>query len=175
MKKNIVFLGLLILHFYSFAQNNTLNNSLVRHDTSLLKAAECEWIIKSLAKNNSTLTSEIGKPISLILFQAIEKGKLIAIDKLTNKPIPGKKIRTWDMGVDSMMVYDEQGNGKIKAIQRERSSDDISSIRIYQDWYFNVSTGKFNGIIKWIELMEEVHSPGSGLYLGNKVLCRIFY
>ena len=173
MKKNIIFPALLIFSLASFAQNS--NSIFVRHDTTLLKAEECEWIIKSLAKNNPALTSEIGKPVPLILLQAITKGKLIAIDKLSNKPIPGKQIRTWGMAVDSMMVYDEQGNAKVKAIQSERNSDDIRLIRIYQDWYFDVATAKFNAVIKWIELMEEVHSPSSGLYLGNTVLCRIFY
>ena len=175
MKKLIACIAFSILVCCAFAQNNNSSSILVRHDTTLLKASECEWIIKSLAKNNPEITSEIGKPIPLILLQSIEKGKLIAIDKLTNKPIPGKQIRTWGIGVDSMMVYDEQGNEKIKAIQRERSSDNISSIRIYQDWYFNVSTGKFNGIIKWIELMEDVHSQATGIFLGHVAICRIYY
>lgn len=174
MNKNIIVLFLLFSQF-AFAQNKNSSSVLVRHDTTLLKASECEWIIKSLAKNNPGLTSEIGKPIPLILLQAIEKGKLKAIDPQTNKSIPAKQIRTWRIGADSMMVYDDEGKGKIKVIQHERSSDNVSLIRIYQDWFFDVALGKFKTEIKWIELVEEIHSPATGIFLGHTALCRIYY
>ena len=80
MKKHIPTIALIICAFSSFAQTNNSNSILIRHDTTLLKAEECEWIIKSLAKNNPALTSEIGKPVTLIILEAIEKGKLKAID-----------------------------------------------------------------------------------------------
>ncbi len=175
MKKYIAIIALVICTFSSFSQKANSNIILVRHDTTLLKASECEWIIKSLTKNNPALTSEIGKSVPLIILQAIAKGKLIAIDKLTNKPIPGKQIYTWGMAVDSMLVYDDAGNSKYKAVQRQRSSDDIPLIRIYQDWYFDVSTGKFQSVIKWIELMEEVHTNSTGIFIGYIPLCRIYY
>ncbi len=175
MKKYIITLALIIYTFSGFTQYNNATSILVRHDTTLLKTSECEWIIKSLTKNNPALTSEIGKSVPLIILQAIAKGKLIAIDKLTNKPIPGKQIYTWGMAVDSMLVYDDAGNSKYKAVQRQRSSDDIPLIRIYQDWYFDVSTGKFQSVIKWIELMEEIHTAATGMFLGYIVLCRIYY
>ena len=87
--------------------------------------------------------------------QAIAKGKLKAIDVISNKQIPGKQIYTWGMAVDTMQVYDDAGNAKYKAVQRLRNSDNITQIRTYQDWYFDVSTGKFQSVIKRIELMEE--------------------
>ena len=155
-----------------FAQSN---NILIRHDTMLLRASECEWIVKSLAKNNPSLTAEIGKSISFILLQAIEKGKLKAIDPITNKLIPAKEIFMWQMPRDSMMVFDSSGeNTKVVVVQREISSDKITQIRIYQDWNFDLSTGKFECIIKWIELMEEIYTS-SGLFLGMKPFCRIYY
>lgn len=173
MKKNIILLIFFISTISALAQKS--NIVLVRHDTTLLKSAECEWLIKSLAKNDPALTSEIGKPIPLILLQAIEKGKLTAINPVTNKAIPGKLIYTTGIGVDTMEVYDDAGNATYKAIQRQRSADNIPLIRIYQDWFFDVASGKFKTEIKWIELMEDVHSPATGIFLGHTALCRIYY
>ena len=174
MKKHIAILVLVICTFSSFSQNSNSNSILVRHDTTLLKASECEWIIKSLTKNNPELTSEIGKSVPLIILQTIAKGKLKAIDRETNKPIPGKQIYTWHLAADTMLVYNDAGNATYKVIQRQRSSDNIPMVRIYQDWYFDVSTGKFYSVIKWIELMEEIYS-NSGTYIGSTPFCRIYY
>ena len=44
---------LAIISYGCFAQNNGL---LVRHDTTLLRANECEWIVRSLVKNDPSLT-----------------------------------------------------------------------------------------------------------------------
>jgi hypothetical protein len=172
MKKYFVAL-LLFIYMHGFSQ--VTNSILIKHDTTLLKAEECEWIIKSLTKNNPTLTSEIGKSIPFVILQAIAKGKLKAIDPLTNKPIAGKQIYTWGIRVDTMQVYDDAGNFTYKAIQPERSSTAISFIRIYQDWFFDVALGKFKTEIKWIELMEDIYLPTTGIFLGHKALCRIFY
>lgn len=175
MKRYITIIALIICTFSSFSQNSNSNIILVRHDTTLLKATECEWIVKSLTKNNPELTSEIGKSVPLIILQAIAKGKLKAIDRETNKQIPGKQIYTWHLAADTMVVYDDAGNATYKAIQRQRNSDDIAMVRVYQDWYFDVSTGKLQSVIKWIELMEEVHSNSTGIFIGYIPLCRIYY
>src|SRR5689334_15280713 len=111
MKKYTITILLLIVVFNSFAQTNA-NSILVRHDTAVLKADECEWLIKSLARNDPALTSAIGKPITLILLEAIEKGRLKAIDPQTNKPIPAKEIFTWKLETDTVIMYDTEGNGK---------------------------------------------------------------
>lgn len=107
--------------------------------------------------------------------QAIAKGKLKAIDAETNKQIPGKQIYTWRLATDTMLVYDEAGKETYKVIQRLRNPDDIPMIRIFQDWYFDVSTGKLQSAIKWIELMEEVHTNSTGIFIGYTPLCRIYY
>ncbi len=151
------------------------NSILVKHDTTVLQPPESEWIIKSLTKNNPVLTSEIGKSLPLLILQLIEKGKVKAIDPQTNKTIPAAKIYTWNIGVETMEVYDDNGNTTHKAIQRLRSSNDIKQIRVYQDWFFNVATGKLTSQIKWLELVEEVKSPSTGIVLGNNPLCRIYY
>ena len=166
---------MVISAFSAIAQSSNSNSILIRHDTTLLKADECEWIIRSLVKNDLKLTPELGKPLSLFLLGAIEKGKLKAFDGFTNEPIPAKKIMTWKMPADSVMTFDDNGNAsKIVIVQRERMSDQLNRVRIFQDWYLDIATGKFHSEIKWVELMEEVHSS-IGDMLGYSVLCRIYY
>ena len=60
-------------------------------------------------------------------------------------------------------------------LSKRRDPDNISRIRIFQDWYFDVSTGKLQGMIKWIELLEEVHTSYSGIFIGYRPFCRIYY
>ena len=174
MKKQTTTFAFVILVFSSIAQNRSSNVLLVRHDTTILKATECEWIIKSLAKNDLSLTTEIGKSVPQIIFQAIAKGKVKAIDRETNKPIPAREIYTWQMASDTMAIYDDTGNMKIKVVQKQRDPDNVSRIRIFRDWYFDVASGKLLSMIKWIELLEEIQSP-SGFFMGYLPLCRIYY
>lgn len=175
MKKAITTLVLVIIVFWSFAQNNQSNTKLVRHDTTLLKVAECEWIIKSLTKNNPELTSEIGKSIPLIILQAIEKGKLKAVDGLSGKFIPAKEIFNWQMPSDTVLQYDNEGNvAKFIVTKQQLNSSSITQIRIFQDWYFNTSTDKIQVEIKCIELLAEIYSS-SGLFIGYQPFCNINY
>jgi hypothetical protein len=175
MKKYTSTLALIICALGAFAQNNHANNILVRHDTTLLKAEESEWIVRSLIKNDPALTSQIGKSVSLIILQAIEKGKLKAIDPETNKPIPAKEIFTWKMTADTITIYNNEGNiTKYQAVKRLLSSDYFKQLRIFQDWYFDVSNGKLHSEIKWIELMGDI-STSQGVYLGKVAFCRIYY
>lgn len=175
MKKYIPIAAIVISAFSSFAQNSHSNRMLVRHDTTLLKAAECEWIVKSLTKNDPAITSEIGKPVPLIILQAIEKGKLKAFDLVTNKPIPAKEIFTWKMAADTISAYDDAGNVKYTVVKQRHSFDHLNRLRVFQDWYFDVLTGKFNSVIKWIELLEEIHSSSASIFIGYLPLCRIYY
>ena len=107
--------------------------------------------------------------------EAIEKGKLKAIDPETNKPIPAKEIFTWKMSSDTIAEYDNEGNIKgYRALKHMHSVNNINQLRIFQDWYFDVSTGKFYTVIKWIELRENVRTS-QGIFLGTLALCRIYY
>jgi hypothetical protein len=54
MKKVTTTSALILFVFTSFAQKDPSNNKLVRHDTTLLKAEECEWIIKPLQRPGET-------------------------------------------------------------------------------------------------------------------------
>lgn len=169
-----VFLLLVLSSAAAFGQLTTSSSILVKHDTTILKASECEWIIKSLVKNDSSLTAEIGKSVPLVILQAIQKGRLKAVDRETNQPIAGKEIFTWRMPVDTVLQYDPSGNAKYVAIQGERSSADVTRLRIFQDWYFDVATSRFQSVIKWIELLQEIHTS-SGIFIGYQALCRIYY
>ena len=174
MKEYIPIAAIVITAFSSFAQNSHSNRILVRHDTTLLKAKECEWIVKSLTKNNPTVTSEIGKPVSLIILDAIEKGKLKAFDPVTNKLIPTKEIFKWKMATDTVAVYDDAGIVHYTVVKQPHSLDLLNRVRVFQDWYIDISTGKFNSVIKSIELLEEIHTSSSGIFIGHLPLCRIY-
>ena len=174
MRKITIILTFIISAFSSIAQTSQSNKLLVRHDTTILQADECEWIIKSLLTNTSALTSEIGKSVPQIILEAIAKGKIKAIDVESNQPIPAKAIFTWRIGTDTVLTFDEAGNEKYSVVQHLRNADKISRIKIYQDWYVDLLTKKFQSVIKWIELMEEVTTP-SGNFIGYTSLCRIYY
>lgn len=175
MRKISFVFTLIITVVSSFAQTSHSNFTLVRHDTSFLNSAECEWLIKSLTKNNPQFTSAIGKSVPLLILEAIEKGKLKAIDGETNKQIPGKEIFTWKIERDTIAVMNDEGNiSKYEIVQKMRDPEKITRIKIYQDWNFDFTTSKIQTDIKWIELMEEVYDS-SGTYIGYRVLCRIYY
>jgi hypothetical protein len=71
-------------------------------------------------------------------------------------------------------MNDEGNISKYEVVQKMRDPEKITQIKIYQDWYFDLTTSKFQSEIKWIELLEEVYDP-SGNYIGFKALCRIYY
>ena len=83
---------------------------------------------------------------------------------------------TWKMSSDSMMVPDEKDpdRTKIVVVKHQIKPSYISQIRIFQDWYFDVSAGKFHSEIKCIDLVREIYSP-MGELLGYALYCRIYY
>ena len=170
MNKYFITLLSSIFGYYSFAQTNLI---FVRHDTTLLKATECNWIITSLDNNDRLIKSQTGKSIPLIILEEIENRNIKAFDIETNKPIPSKEIFTWKMGKDSMLVSDPTSDSsKLVVIQNQLNPNKISGIRIYHDWYFNPSSGNIQSTIKWIELIEDV-TNSSGTFIGYKPFCRI--
>ena len=173
MKKYITTLLLAAIGYCCFAQNNSV---LIRHDTTLLRADECEWIIKPmLTKNDTVLVSTTGESVPQIIMRLIEKGKLAAMDPVMNKPIPANAIFTWQAAVDSTLTYDDNGNAKVTTTLRPINTGNITQIRILQDWYFDLDTGKFQVQIKWIELLLEIYTQSTGLFIGYSPYCRIYY
>lgn len=172
MEKHLITLALAVLAYCCSAQNSSV---LVRHDTTLLKASECEWIIKSLPKNYRSLTSALGTPIPNLILQAVRKGQLRAFDPSTNKQIPAKDIYTWQMGDQTHLKTDPDGsNPREVTVKKELDLDAIVAIRVYQDWYFDVATRRLHAQLKWIELLREIHIADGSL-VGRAMFCRIYY
>jgi hypothetical protein len=165
----------LITVFLTSAQKGKVNLILVRQDTVLLKAEECEWIIRSLHEIDPALPSGKGRSVSQMILESVKKGKLKAVDPLTGKLIPGKEIYKWKMPVDSMAVMERNsGRAKVNPVQRSRSADQISRIRIFNNWYLDALSGRLIPVARRIELMEEVRTA-AGNPIGYAVLCRIDY
>lgn len=169
MKKISCSSAALLFVFSSLAQNNPVNEIRVRHDTTTLKAEECEWIIKPRSK-----TGETGNSVPFVILQAIEKGTLKAVDPLTESQIPANEIFFWRMAADTVAEIDEGKNTHYKIVRAKHNPDQIPLIRICQDWYFDIQSGLFRSEIKWIELLEEVRSS-AGYFIGLRPFCRIYY
>lgn len=140
----------------------------------LLQADQGEWIIKSLVTNTATYKSEIGKSVPQIILEAIEKGTIKAFDVESNQPIQANEIFTWRIETVTEQVVDSAFNVvQTNILQPMRTADHVTGIKIYQDWYIDLTSKKFQSIIKWIELVEEARSPAGDL-IGNKSFCRIY-
>ena len=144
------------------------NNMLIRHDTTVLKADECQWLVKAPGMKN--------RSVSQAILEAIQSGKLKAFDPQTNEPIPGNKIFTWHQAADSTMVWDAKKEKNVmKVIQHKIDPEQLTSIRVYQDWYLNTATGKLECRLKMFELIGEVRTPSTGYFIGYQPLFRIQY
>lgn len=173
--RNMKKLVIIILLSYGLQSVSAQNNILIKHDTTLLTNSESEWVIKSLLKNDLKQVSNLGRELPAAMLEAIKKGLIKAYDFDDNKLIPAKQIYTWKMPVDSVMEYDEMGNPKrVLAVQNEVQASSIDQIRIYNDWYYDVATGKFSSKLKWIEPMIRI-STFDGRFIGRRPFCRIYY
>jgi hypothetical protein len=144
------------------------NNTLLRHDTTLLKADECQWLVKNSAVKN--------KSVPQAILEAVQSGKLKAFDPISNKSIPGNKIFTWGQSSDSIMIWDDKKNENvIKVIQHRVNPEYLTRIRVYQDWYISTATGKIESQIKMVELIGEIRTPSTGDLIGYQPLYRIYY
>lgn len=157
MKKTLFFCLLFsVSAFYQtiFAQSGKPATILIRQDTTLLK---------------------VDKTSAETILQAVEQGKLKAVDCFTNQHIPARRIYTWRMSADTILRYDTIGNyTKPEIVQQHRKAEAITQIRVLQDWYFNTMSGQFISRVRWIELLEEVRSS-SGVFVGLLPFCRVYY
>jgi hypothetical protein len=168
MKKIATTIVAALAAFSSFGQQNSSNEKFVRHDTTTLKAEECEWMFR--------LQSKTVKPVPQAILETVQSGKLKVHDPQTNELIPGNKIFTWHQAADTMMVWDAgKKENVIKVIQHKINPEYLTHIRVYHDWYLNTSTGKIESRVKMIELMGEVRTPSSGDFTGYQILYRIQY
>ena len=146
----------------SFAQAGDM---LIKKDTLLLKADECNWYFTAPGKTS----------VSEFILSNINAGNLKAYDDMSNELIPANKIYTWKKGADTVANYDaDAGKTTYKIVQRQIDPQQLSRIRIIQDWYFNSVKGKLFSKITGIELLQEVNNP-MGILIGYKIFCRIYY
>ena len=165
MKKQILFFLFSVQAIFISAQGN---NTLLRHDTTLLKSEECQWLVKTSAAKN--------KSVPLVILEAVQSGKLKAFDPQTNKSIPANKIFTWGQSADTTMVWDAKKNENvIEVIQHKIDPEHLTRIRVYHDWYISNATGKIESQIKMLELIGEVRTPSTGDLIGYQPLFRIYY
>lgn len=163
MKKLVSIISSTLFCMNVFSQTNLL---LVRQDTTLLKAAECNWLIGQGAGSGDP-----GKSIGLFILEQIQAGRLNARDPQTNEMIPGNKIMTWRQAADTVMVWDEKKQeNSIKVIQHQVKPEDISRARIYHDWYLDTETGKIHSTVKSVELLIDVYAP-MGELRGYRPFC----
>ena len=171
MKIFITFFAVLCFISSSSAQTKKSTAQFVKHDTLLLRADECEWIIKPLA----TSASATGESVPQLLLSAIEKGTIKAVDVETNQPIPANKIFTWRIETVTEQVLDSAFNViQTNILQPLRTADHVTGIKVCQAWYFDGTTKKFHSVIQWIELVEEARTVAGDL-IGDKSFCRIYY
>lgn len=162
MKKITTTIVLIAFIFIGSAQRNS---AFLRHDTTVLKASECNWLLPTNLKNDSAHT------VSEWLIHSIQNGKILAIDNETGKKIPATEILL-SMSRDTIAV----SNGMVDTFIVERQKIEpskISKIKIYQDWYLDESGKIFSRILS-IDLMIEVSNP-MGEFIGYKPFCRINY
>jgi hypothetical protein len=136
-----------------------------------------------LAQSNSnailtrrdTIRMEADKIIAESMLQAIDQGKLKAVDCVTNEPIPASQVYTWRMATDTVMRYDTATDtAKMEIVRQQRKATAITQIKVQQDWYLDAKSGKLSSRINWVELLEEI-SSFSGDFIGYRSFCRIYY
>ncbi len=173
MKKNIIVVIVIMISFNAFSQSSHI---FLHQDTTVLHAIECKWLVRLLSKNDSTKSLEKEKSVPLIILESVENGKLKATDPITNKIIPAKEIFTWQMPKDTVEITHDliENLSKSKIIQQRVHPDDISQIRVFHDWFFDISTGKIQSNIKWVELIVDVYTS-TGMFIGIRPFCRINY
>jgi hypothetical protein len=177
MKKISIATALVFILMSTNAQTRSL---FLRHDTTILLASACNWLIPPLPAPKSTNTTPLTlsnqqNTVSEWFLSSINKGKFKAVDPFTEKPIPSGQIYTWGMPADTIAVYDlKMEKESYKVVVNEIQPEMIDRLRIQQDWWLDASTGKIFSRINWVELMIDVNGP-SGMNLGQRPFCRIYY
>ena len=97
--------------------------------------------------------------IGSLIYQDVLKGNIKPIDIESGKPMPVKKFLTWKMPVDTMAVYNDNGEvSSYKVVQQERSSSDFSRLRIKQDLYFDFKNERLYSVVRSVVIMVAVRS-----------------
>ncbi|HEY6062663.1 MAG TPA: hypothetical protein VIV35_03585 [Chitinophagaceae bacterium] len=111
--------------------------------------------------------------IGSLIYQDILKGQIKPVDILTGKQIPVKKFLTWQMPADTVADINDNGQiTKYRVVQQERSSGDLSRLRIKQDLYFDFKNERLYSVIRQVIIMIPIRSY-SGNMLGYSPFCRL--
>jgi len=161
MKRTLLFFVSTCMFLFSEGQNTS---HLIRHDTTILRADECQWLLsKDMA----------GRSVPAALLDAIASGQLKAFDPQTNQQIPSSKIFTWRQSSDTMIERDvKTDKEKLKVIQHQIQPENINRIRIYYDWLMDPITNKIQPTVRSVELLADIYSYDGNLR-GYTPLCRI--
>lgn len=153
MKKSILFLCMLLGGLFVSGQPDASPGIPVRQDTII-------W--------------EVADSLPVLLLQAIEKGKVKAMDHFSGEQIPAAEIYTWRMVKDTVARYDSDSNIKYEVVQSFRKPEAITRLRIMQSWYWDTEKSRLYSRVSWMELLEEVYDA-SGSFRAYRPLCRIYY
>jgi hypothetical protein len=119
------------------------------------------------------MVSEGNPDLAADLFEELRTGKLAAYDVETNVRIPYKKLLTWQMPSDTVVVYDVNGEpAGEQIVQKEIQPSDFGWIKVKQQWYFDFTSEKLYAEVASITLMQKIFS-GSGSYIGMKPFCKL--
>lgn len=160
--KAIFSICLLLISTTGFSQDGKV---IIRQDTTLLKAEDCNWLTKTKAPTTGT--------VSMLILQRIRSGHVLAKDPQTLEVIPANKILTWQQASDTIMVWDEKKqDNTFKVVINEIKPDAISRVRIFHDWYIDTFTGKIGSTVRFVELLLDIYGP-TGEIRGYRPFCRL--
>ncbi len=101
------------------------------------------------------------------LMKDIEAGKLSVRDAETGEKLSYEKFLSWKMPIDTVAVYDLEGNTTgYQFVQQLLQPSDFSSIRLVQDWYFDFKSERLFSEVRSIILMMDARGP-DGSYRGR--------
>lgn len=114
--------------------------------------------VRNRPEEISVLTTGDAELINYLV-NDIQAGKVKAYDSQTNEAIPGDKFLQWRMPVDTAMVQNPNGgSAEIKTIQASINLQDLTRIRVQEDWYFDAKNERLYSEIKTVTLMRRVNT-----------------
>jgi hypothetical protein len=103
--------------------------------------------------------------ISSLLMNELLKGDLSAFDPQTKKAIPKDSVTIWRMPVDTIAVYDTSGMITYRISVQSIIPEDITVMRILQDWFFDPETGNLYSEARSVTVLKKLFSH-PGMYRG---------
>ena len=124
---------------------------------------------------DSVLTTYHGD-IGSLIYRDILIGNIKPVEVDNGKPISPKKFLTWHMPADTVAVYSVDDPSKMtgyRIVQSERSSRDLSRLRIKQDLYFDFRYERLYSVIRSVIILLPVRLM-DGTIRGYLTFCKIY-